>query len=71
MLGKLMSSFLSYLILKWENLGNFLAVQRWGLHTFTAEGQSSIPGLGTKILQAAQHDQKNKIGKFIKQGSNI
>ena len=30
-----------------------LAVQWLGLCTFTAEGKGSIPGAGTKILQAA------------------
>ena len=33
--------------------------------TFGAEGQSSIPGLGTTILQAAQHDQENKMGNLL------
>ena len=30
-----------------------------GLHAFTAEEAGSIPGRGTKILQAVQHGQKN------------
>ena len=38
--------------------GNSLVVQWLGLHAFTAEGASSIPGWGTKILQAAQRSQK-------------
>ena len=29
-----------------------------GIHGFTAGGMCSIPGLGTKILQAAQCGQK-------------
>ena len=33
--------------------GNSLAVQWLGLGTFTAEGLGSVPGQGTKILQAA------------------
>ena len=35
-------------------------VQWLGLRTFTAEGESSIPGWGTNILQAARHSQKKK-----------
>ena len=38
--------------------GNFLAVQVLGLHTFTAKGADSIPGQGTKILQAEKSGQK-------------
>ena len=34
---------------------NSLVVQWLGLHILTAEGPGSIPGQGTKILQAAQH----------------
>ena len=34
-------------------MGNSLAVQWLGLSAFTAEGSGSIPGWGTKILQAA------------------
>ena len=41
-----------------QERGNSLTVQWLGLQAFTAEGQSSNPGWGTKILQAAQHDQK-------------
>ena len=37
-----------------KSIGNSLAVQ----YTFTAEGLVSIPGLGTKIPQAAQLGQK-------------
>ena len=40
--------------------GNSLEVQWLGLHTFTAEGVGSIPGQGTKILQAAWCGQKIK-----------
>ena len=35
-------------------------VQWLGLHAFTAEGLGSIPGQGTKILQAVQCRQKKK-----------
>ena len=38
--------------------GNFLAVQWLGIHAFTAEGTGSVPGQGTKILQAVQCGQK-------------
>ena len=40
--------------------GNSLAVQWLGPHAFTAKGLSSIPGQGTKILQATQLGQKKK-----------
>ena len=36
-------------------------VQWLGLGAFTAEGPGSILGQGTKILQAVQHIQKNKL----------
>ena len=39
---------------------NSLSVQWLGLHAPTAGGMGSIPGQGTKILQAVQHGQKNK-----------
>ena len=35
-------------------------VQWLGLHTFTAEDASSIPGQGTKIPQATQCSKKKK-----------
>ena len=38
--------------------GNSLVVQWLGFHTFTAEGLGSIPGLGTKILQALKGSWK-------------
>ena len=38
----------------------FLVVQWLGLCAFTAEGMGSIPGQGTKILQAVWCDQKEK-----------
>ena len=41
-------------------LGNSLAVQWLGLGVLTAQGQGSIPGLGTKISQAARRSQKRK-----------
>ena len=37
-----------------------LVVQWLGLRAFTAEGLGSVPGRGTKILQAAQRGQKKK-----------
>ena len=37
--------------------GNSLAVQWLGLHAFIAEGLTSIPVWGTKILQAVRHGQ--------------
>ena len=46
-----------------------MVVQGLRLNVFTAEGPGSIPGQGTKILQAALHSQeqnqktKNKNGK--------
>ena len=36
---------------------NHLVVQWLGLCTFTAEGLNSVPGWGTKILQAARCGQ--------------
>ena len=41
-------------------LGNSLAVQWLELCTFTAKGLSSIPGQGTKILQAVWCSFKKK-----------
>ena len=40
--------------------GNSLAGQWLGLSTSTAEDPASIPGWGTKILQAVPRDQKKK-----------
>ena len=40
--------------------GNSLGVQCLGLCAFTAESPASIPGQGTKILQAVQGGQKQK-----------
>ena len=39
-------------------LGNSLAVQWLGLCLFTAKGVGSIPGQGTKIMQAVRCSQK-------------
>ena len=39
-------------------------VQWLGLGTFTAKGAGSIPGQGTKILQAEQRGQKEKEKKI-------
>ena len=42
-------------------IGNSLVVQWLGLHAFTAEGLSLIPGQGTKIPQASPHGQEKEI----------
>ena len=58
-------------VLKWEDVydillnfknqvGNSLAVQWLGFCASTAGGTGSIPGWGTKILQAERHGQKKK-----------
>ena len=41
-------------------LGNSLVVQGLGLHAFTAKGAGSVPGWGTKILQATHGAAKKK-----------
>ena len=41
-------------------------VQWLGLHTVTAEGMGSIPGQGTKILQAVQCGQNKQTNKVFK-----
>ena len=43
-----------------RNVRNSLVVQQLGPCASTAEGLGSIPDLGTKIPQAAWHDQKRK-----------
>ena len=40
--------------------GNSLVVQWLGLYSFTAKGQGSIPGRGTKIPQVKWHDKRGK-----------
>ena len=40
--------------------GTFLMFQWLRFHAYTAVGMGSIPGLGTKIPDATQHDQKKK-----------
>ena len=45
---------------------NFLEVKWLGLSTFTAQGVCSIPGQGTKILQAVWCGQKKKKKKKVK-----
>ena len=42
--------------------GNSLVVQWLGLHASTAGGMGSIPGRGTKGLQAAWYGQLKKKG---------
>ena len=49
--------------LRFIYLGPFLVFQWLGLGAFCAVGLDSIPGLGTKIPQVAQHGQKIK--RFI------
>ena len=54
----------SNFMLQENSLSNWFAVRnsmesQWlGLSAFTARGPSSIPGWGTKILQASQRSQK-------------
>ena len=43
-----------------KKTGNSLVVQRLGLGVFTAVDLGSIPGLGTKILQALRQSEKRK-----------
>ena len=47
--------------------GNSLAVQRLGLHTYTA--MSTIPGQETKILQAEHQGQNKQTNKQTKHAS--
>ena len=51
-------------MLKFGSKGNSLVVQWLGPCAFTAGGVGSIPGWGTKILQAAGHGQNKKQKKF-------
>ena len=51
---------LCWVSLKRPNPWNSLVVQWLGLGSFTAVGPGSIPGLGTKILQAMHRGQKKK-----------
>ena len=46
-------------------LGNSVVVQWLGLSAFTVVGLGSIPGWGSKILQAAQHGQKKRKEKIV------
>ena len=46
--------------LKRLNRGNALAVQWLELCAFTTRGMGSVPGQGTKILQALWRSQKKK-----------
>ena len=45
---------------------NSLVVQWLGLGAFTVMAPGSVPGWGTKILQAAQRGQKRKQNKTTK-----
>ena len=40
--------------------GNSMVAQWLGLHAFTVKGEASVPGLRTKIPQAAQCGHKKK-----------
>ena len=55
---------------KREEVGNSLAVQWLRLTTFTADGAGSIPGWGTKILQATHCSQKKKKKKRGREQEN-
>ena len=46
-------------------LGNSLVVQWLGLDIFHCHGPGSIPGQGTKILQAAQCSQKKQAHQLL------
>ena len=48
------------LIYETPSLGNSLVVQWLGLRALTAESLGSVPGWGTKILQAIQKNPKNQ-----------
>ena len=54
-----------------EKEGNSLVVQWLGLCALTAEGPVSIPGQGTKILQAVWCSQKKKERKKKKEKENM
>ena len=49
--------------IRYNAVGNSLAVQWLGFCTFTAEGMGSIPGRGTKVLQAKWPKTQNKQSK--------
>ena len=51
--------------IKGDDIGTSLVVQLLGLHAFTAEGPGSIPGWGTKILQAAGVAKKDDTYKIF------
>ena len=51
----------------WLLLGNSLLIQWLGFHTFTAQGQGSIPDQETKIPQAMQ-PKKKKVKKKMGRG---
>ena len=52
-----------------KKTGNSLSLVVWwlGLSVFTAVDLGSIPGLGTKILQAMRQSQKKRKGKEKKE----
>ena len=52
---------------KQRNSGNSLAVQWLGLSALTVRGLGSIPGWGTKVLQAARCGPKKKISESLSQ----
>ena len=51
------------LILQKAILGTYLVVEWLRLHASTAKSMSLIPGWGTKILHATQHDQEKQTNK--------
>ena len=54
---------LHYFTIRYNAVGNSRAVQWLGFCTFTAEGMGSIPGRGTKVLQAKWPKTQNKQSK--------
>ena len=59
-IGRKQQVFILGITFHLKSLGISLAVQWLGLRAFPAEGLGSIPGQGTKFLQAAQCGQKKK-----------
>ena len=51
--------------------GDSLVVQWLGLQAFTAKGMGSIPGRGTKILEAEQRSKKKKKKKIQMKSSHL
>lgn len=49
-----------YIINKFRNFGNFLAIQCLGLCAFSAKGMGSTCGQGTKILQTQKRERERE-----------